>query len=332
MFFAERGAKVIKVENPRTKGDVTRGWKLATEDKYSPISAYYSAVNWNKEVKFLDLGASENRPELEALIREADIVITNFKFGDAAKFNLDFDTISKLNPKTILAELSGFGADDPRVAYDLVLQAESGFMFMNGTADSGPVKMPVALIDVLAAHQMKEGILEAILIRDAYDKAVHVEVSLYDAAIASLANQASNFLMNDHIPSRLGSKHPNIAPYGEQCLTADGQVITFAVGSEKQFSALCEILNIEKDERFQSNKDRVANRDELQNILSEKVKEWKADKILEILHKRFIPAARINDMSQVFESDKAQKLILEEEREGRFTRRVKTTVYKVKTN
>jgi len=169
MFFAERGAEVIKIENKRTGGDVTRTWKLPSEDKDSSISAYFSAVNWNKKHLFLDFTDENDKMALNELLSTADIVITNFKNKDAEKFELDFESIQKINGSFILGEISSFGPDSDRVAYDLVLQAESGFMSINGNPDSGPIKMPVAFIDLFAAHQLKEGILEALLERQVND-------------------------------------------------------------------------------------------------------------------------------------------------------------------
>src|SRR5690606_24722143 len=158
MFFAELGAKVVKVEHP-LHGDVTRSWKLPSEDENAEVSAYFSSVNYKKEYRKLDYTKAADRQEFLDLVASADILLTNFKVGDAEKFNLTTEVLQGVNPKLIHGRISGFGQDSDRVAYDLILQAESGFMSMNGTPESGPVKMPVALIDVLAAHQLKEGIL-----------------------------------------------------------------------------------------------------------------------------------------------------------------------------
>ncbi|MFT4600154.1 MAG: crotonobetainyl-CoA:carnitine CoA-transferase CaiB-like acyl-CoA transferase, partial [Arenicella sp.] len=231
LYFAEKGAEVIKIENSKTGGDVTRGWKLANEDSSKNTSAYFASVNWRKEHVFLDLSDDNDRSKIKALVTKADIVLTNFKKGDAEKFELDFLSLRTLNSNVILGEISGYGSKSERVAFDLVLQADTGFMSMNGTSDSGPVKMPVAFIDLFAAHQLKEGILEALLERNATGKAYHVKVSLFDAALASLANQATNYLIAGHVAQPMGSKHPNIAPYGELFKTKDERLITFAIGS-----------------------------------------------------------------------------------------------------
>jgi crotonobetainyl-CoA:carnitine CoA-transferase CaiB-like acyl-CoA transferase len=330
MYFAEKGARVIKVENKTTGGDVTRSWKLPVEDKDATVSAYFSSVNWHKEYVFLDFKKDDDLQKLKDIIEEADVLITNFKFGDAVKFGLDASSISKLSEKIIIAELSGFGALDERVAYDLVLQAETGYMSMNGEPNSKPVKMPVAFIDLFAAHQMKEGILEALLNQKENPGIYHVEISLYDAAIASLANQASNYLMANNIPQPLGSKHPNIAPYGEIFETKDKKQMTFAIGSNKQFTQLFEELGLESTEDFVSNKDRVANRDKIESIVADKVKLRDSEELMSALISRKVPVAIIKNLKDVFSDSKAKSMIIEEVIDQTPTKRVKTAVYNLK--
>src|ERR1041384_6818530 len=194
MFFAELGADVLKIENPKNGGDITRQWKNASE-KPGDLSAYYASVNWGKSSVSLDISDEKGRRQLFAWLQNADVLIMNFKAGDAEKLGLDFPSLSARFPKLICGYLTGYGENDPRPAFDLVMQAETGFMSMNGTPESGPLKMPVAIIDIMAAHQLKEGLLTALFLRERSGKGSCVKVSLFDAAIASLANQASNFLM-----------------------------------------------------------------------------------------------------------------------------------------
>ena len=181
-FFAELGAQVLKVENKKTAGDITRSWKVAGENPVAAVSAYYASANWGKEVIFADLSNPTEREEIYGHIAEADIVIANFKAGADKKLGMDYDTIRKLNPSIIYAHITGYGENNPRPAFDALLQAETGYMSMNGTADSGPLKMPVAMIDILAAHQLKEGILLALLHRSQSEEGAYVGISLYDAA------------------------------------------------------------------------------------------------------------------------------------------------------
>jgi crotonobetainyl-CoA:carnitine CoA-transferase CaiB-like acyl-CoA transferase len=330
MFFAELGAEVIKIEHP-TKKDVTRSWKLPTEDKNSPISAYFSSINYNKKLVALDLSNSNDLEKLIELVKSADILLSNFKFGDAEKFGITDKYLSSINPKLIIGKINGYGDDSPKVAYDLILQAETGFMSMNGTPESGPVKMPVALIDVLAGHQLKEGILLALYERETTGKGKSISVSLYDTAISSLMNQASNYLMNDHIPTRIGSLHPNIAPYGEIFNTKDGELITFAIGSETQFHKLCEVLGITElieDERYNSNQNRVQNRTKLEVELRKKVLLIDSEILLKQLQKLNVPVGKINNLKTVFENKNAQDLIREENIEGIQTKRVSSIAFK----
>jgi len=162
MFFAELGAEVMKIENKRTGGDVTRQWKSKTEPTEATVSAYYSSVNFNKTTLLLDLRESDELNQVYRLVKEADIVISNFKKGDDTKLGLDYNRLKQIKPNLIYAHLIGFASAPNRTAYDAVIQAETGFMSMNGSEESGPLKFPVAIMDLFAAHQMKEGILAAL--------------------------------------------------------------------------------------------------------------------------------------------------------------------------
>lgn len=331
MFFAELGADVVKIENKKNHGDVTRSWKLPIESKDTKVSAYFSSVNYRKRYISADFNDAEDFQKVLNELSDADIVIANFKKGDAEKFKLDYHTLSASNPKLIYGEISGFGEESDRVAYDLILQAESGFMFMNGTPDSGPVKMPVALIDILAGHQLKEGILIALLERIQTQKGCRVHVSLFDSALASLANQASNYLMQNHIPQPIGSKHPNIAPYGEIFETADGIKITFAIGSDAQFAKFCQVLNIEfnKQSEFATNPDRVKNRAHLEILLKPEIKKMEAQKLISALHEKHVPVAEIKSLDKVFQSSESKIMLRTEMIDGVETIRVSGNAFKI---
>lgn len=331
MFFSEMGSDVVKIENKKSKGDVTRSWKLPSEDKDATVSAYFCAVNYKKSYQHLDLTDSEDLLSVKAQINKADVVILNFKKGDDLKFGLDYESLSKDNPRLIYGTINGFGEDSERVAYDLILQAETGFMSMNGTPNSGPIKMPVALVDVLAGHQLKEGLLVALIERLKTNNGRKVSVSLYESALASLANQATNWLMAGHVAKPIGSTHPNICPYGELFTTCDGALITFAIGSNKQFYNLCDSLNLTQlvtDVRFKDNLSRVKNRIELEKLISKKVINFNALELINELHEKFVPVAKINTIDAVFQDPKAKSMILHEEIDGVKTQRVKTIVFK----
>lgn len=334
MFFSEFGADVIKVENKRSDGDVTRQWRQPGETTEGP-SAYYASVNWNKESVLLDFTDDADKKQVVNLLRNADIVITNFKKGDAEKFGLTYEDVTKLNPSIIYGAITGFGSDSDRVAYDLIMQAETGFMSMNGQPDSPPTKMPLAMIDLLAAHQLKEGVLCALLKqKDNPNQPFKVSVSLYESAISSLINQATNWLMNENIPQRIGSEHPNIAPYGEIFTTKDNQKITFAIGSDRQFTDLCQILNLEglpDQPEFKNNAARVEHRTKLSKILQQEVGQREAADLLDELKEKLVPVGEIKNMEQVFASKKTQGLLLEEIIEGRKTIRPKTSAFHIRS-
>lgn len=329
MFFAELGAKVIKIENAPVGGDLTRHWKLPTEDPKAESSAYYCSVNWGKEVKMLDLRTQESQTEVQSLVKTADIVISNFREEAAEKLGMSASLLMELNPGLIFAHVTGYGADNPRVAFDIVLQAESGFLYMNGEPGRPPVKMPVALIDLLCAHQLKEGILVALLRRAQTGKGGIVSVSLYQAALSSLANQASNWLTAGHIPQALGTLHPNIAPYGEMPRLAGGKSVVLAVGTEKQFKALCKILaltHLAEDADFATNAARVVNRKALLAHIDEKTSLLTAETFMELCIANDVPAGLVRNMSEVFDTPEAQEMVLSDQN----GKRVKTVVFDLK--
>lgn len=331
-FFSELGAEVIKVEN-KNGGDVTRQWRTADETEDSP-SAYYASVNWNKQTVFLDFNDTTDHQKVVELIKDTDILISNFKKGDGQKFGLSYEEVKKFNPSIIYGHISGFGSESDRVAYDLILQAESGFMSINGQPESPPTKMPLAIIDLMAAHQLKEGILCAMLAQKSGDNRSYlIEVSLYESAVSSLINQATNWLMNRNIPQRIGSLHPNIAPYGEVFEMKDNRSITLAIGNNRQFQKLCAFLNVKElsdDPRFNSNSKRVEHREVLYEKLKDVICSFNTDPFLERMHNSRIPAGEIKNIRQVFESEEAKDLLLEEETENRKTLRPKTAIFKLR--
>lgn len=329
MFFAELGAQVIKIEHP-VHADVTRSWKLPSEDKNSSVSSYFSSINFGKTYQKLDLKSSTDHAHFLELVKTADILLTNFKKGDDIKFGIQDEQLKSINPRLIHGKISGFGIDSDRVAYDLILQAESGFMDMNGTQESGPVKMPVALIDVLAAHQLKEGILVALLERVQTGLGKTVHVSLYDAAVCSLVNQASAYLMCGKVPERLGSLHPTIAPYGEIFTTLDGDLITFAIGSDTHFMKLSHFLGLEslpEDEKYTTNQLRVINRKELFEVLQDQIRNMNSDSILHWMHQHFVPCGKIRNLREVFSDERAKSFIRTEIIDGQETKRISSIAF-----
>ncbi|GAB4201671.1 MAG: CaiB/BaiF CoA-transferase family protein [Bacteroidia bacterium] len=312
MFLGELGADVLKIENIHTGGDITRQWKNPYEKDDEKLSAYYASVNAFKKVKLLDLKDKNNIKEIYDYLKEADILICNFKYGEDKKLGLDYDTVKTINQKIIYGHITGFGREETRVAFDLILQAETGFMYLNREPHHLPAKMPVALIDVLAAHHIKEGILLALYNREKTGKGAYIHCSLYNAAVCSLVNQASNYLNAGYNPPPMGSQHPNIAPYGEIFETKDNKLITFAIGTDKQFFQLCEVLEakeIGSNEAYSSNINRVLNRQKLYEELQMKVKNFVAEYIYEKCINHQIPVAIIKDIEDVMKNSVTQRLI-----------------------
>jgi crotonobetainyl-CoA:carnitine CoA-transferase CaiB-like acyl-CoA transferase len=313
VFLAELGARVIKLENTTTRGDVTRTWKLPSEDPAGDISGYFSCINWGKQSLAIDLTRPEAREILHRLAARSDVVLVNYKPGDAEKLGADYATLARINPRLVYGHITGYGLDSPRAGYDAIIQAESGFTGMNGEPDGLPVKLPVALMDLLAAHQLKEGILLALYRRERSGRGAYIDVSLMQAGIASLANQAANWLVGGRVPGRMGSDHPSIVPYGTICGTADGKEIVLAVGADRQFERLCAVLGcpaLSADERFRTNHARVKHREALKDLLRPLIAAHPRDSLLARLEAEFVPAGAVNDMPAVFATPQARSMLL----------------------
>lgn len=311
-FFAELGATVIKVENLKTGGDVTRSWKSAREQT-DDRSAYFCSVNWGKKSVALDLETTIGKNAVAKLAESSDIVIASYKPGDAEKLGVDYESLRKRNPKLIYGQVTGYGPQNKRVGYDAVIQAEAGFMYMNGEPGGASLKMPVAFVDILAAHHLKEAILIALLNRERNDTGAFVEVSLFDAAVSSLANQATNWLVSGILPGKQGSAHPNIAPYGDVFSTADGKEVLLAVGTDKQFTELCGLLDLHhlvSDSSYINNRARVVNRASLGEQLSASISRLSATEFIDKCHQSNVPAGVVQSMQEVFELPEARRLLL----------------------
>ena len=335
MFFAELGAKVVKVENSKTGGDVTRSWKMNTEYPDRDVSAYYHSVNWNKETHLLDLNDEKIKNKVHEWVKDMDIVIANFKHGSAEKMGMDYGTLKSINPALIYGSISAYGKGDPRPGFDVSMQAETGWVYMNGDENGPPTKMPVALVDILAAHQLKEGLLIALMHRmsSGGTKGCEVHVSLYDASIASLANQASNWLNLGILPQRKGSKHPNIAPYGDILSTKDEIQVMLTSGTQKQFEELCETLDLKAmvtDPMFEKNANRLKNRFELIEKLQSHLSNWNYHELEAKnpdLKALMVP---IQNLEQVFNNPETNKMVLKQiEADGSESKRVATVAFEI---
>ncbi|GHA77735.1 CaiB/BaiF CoA transferase family protein [Pontibacter akesuensis] len=314
-FFAELGARVLKVENTATHGDVTRSWKLSTEPADTDTPAYFSAANWGKSSLALNLTELGQLQQLHELVKQADVVVASYKPGDAEKLKVDYRTLASINPRLVYGHITGYGAADNRAGYDAVVQAESGFMHLNGEANGGPVKMPIALMDILTAHQLKEGLLVALLQRERTGQGQLVEVSLLQAAVSALANQATNYLVAGHEPQRMGSEHPNIVPYGAAYTCNCGKQLVLAIGDDRQFRKLCAILGAARmadDPKYKTNYARVQHRQEINQKLRELLLHQDREVWLQALQEQHVPAGAIHSIPEVFAQPQAQDMLLQQ--------------------
>lgn len=311
-FFAELGAEVLKIEAPA--GDVTRTWKTGTEAPDTDVSAYFSCANWGKQSVVLNLATAAGQAALHQLALRADLVLASYKPGDAEKLAVDYATLRQLNPRLLYGHITGYGPGVNRAGYDAVLQAETGFMHLNAAGPGHDAqKMPVALMDLLTAHQLKEGLLTALYRREKTGEGALVQVSLLDSALASLANQAATWLVTGQDPQPLGSGHPSIVPYGTVYTAQDGVRLLLAVGADRQFQELCAVLESPEwatDARFATNPARVAHRKELEERLRERIAAISGVVLLRELEKRAVPAGAVRTVGEALAMESAQSMLL----------------------
>lgn len=314
-FFAELGAEVIKYENPMTGGDITRTWKTPAEDPADHFSSYYASVNLFKKIKNCNLKEEQDHREFLSELAATDVLITNLKTESLERLGIGREKLCEQFPQLILIHLVAFDHLDARTAFDFTLQAECGYMYLNAkSADSDQLKFPVAFIDVLAGHQIKEAILIALLKRAKEHIGSLVEVSLFKSALTGLINQAASYLNTGVVPQPMGSLHPSIAPYGESFLSKDKIRFVLGIGTDDQFKKLLKIMNINDEDvhkQYGLNVNRVRNRILLAEYLQSKFDclFWKELKKAFIMDN--IPFGRINQLDELFETKLAQKMIKE---------------------
>ncbi|SDH31477.1 Crotonobetainyl-CoA:carnitine CoA-transferase CaiB [Pseudomonas benzenivorans] len=316
-ILADLGAEVVKVERPGV-GDDTRHWgppflKDAQGENTSE-AAYYLSANRNKQSLTVDFTQVEGQRLVRELAAKADILIENFKVGGLAAYGLDYASLKALNPRLIYCSITGFGQDGPyakRAGYDFMIQGLGGLMSLTGRPDgeegAGPVKVGVALTDILTGLYSTAAMLAALASREQTGNGQHIDMALLDVQVACLANQAMNYLTTGTPPRRLGNAHPNIVPY-QDFPTADGDFI-LTVGNDGQFRKFCEVAGLTAladDPRFATNQARVAHRAELIPLLRQATvfkttAEWVAT-----LERAGVPCGPINDLQQVFADPQVQ--------------------------
>lgn len=303
--LGDLGAEVVKVERPGT-GDDTRAWGPPWFDPGTgPEASYFLAPNRNKRSVLLDLDDPDDRRLARRLAAAADVVVENFRPGTMARFGLDHATVAATNPGVVTCSIEGFG-DTPAAAalpgYDLLAQATSGLMSVTGHPDGPPLKAGVALIDVLCALYATVGVLAALEDRHRSGRGRLVQVSLFDAALSSLINQATSVVAAGVTPGRLGNRHPSIAPY--TTLAAADRDLVVAVGNDAQFRALCRVLDLPglaDDPRFGTNAERVAHVDDLETLLAERLRTAPAQRWIDDLRDAGVPAGAVNDIAEAVE-------------------------------
>ena len=300
-ILADLGAEVIKVESP--DGDDTRRWGPPFVDNAdgSRDAAYFHAANRGKRSRRIDFATPAGNAEVRALVADADVLIENFKVGTLARYGLDYDRLSALNPQLVYCSITGFGQDGPyadRAGYDFIVQGLGGIMSLTGEPDGPPQKIGVAYADIMTGLYAVIGIQAALAERTRTKRGKWIDMALLDVMVGTLANQAMNFLASGISPTRLGNAHPNIAPY-EAFPTADGWFI-LAVGNDDQFSRLREVIGLAPDPRFQTNADRVAARGELSAAITTLCSRWQRDALLAALAQRGVPAGPINTVAEAF--------------------------------
>lgn len=309
--LADLGADVIKIERPGA-GDDTRAWgpPWVQDPQWGDVkqSAYFVSANRNKRSVAIDLANPEGQKILVALAKQCDVVLENFKVGGLEAYGLDYKSLSTINPRIVYCSITGFGQDGPyasRPGYDFLIQGMGGLMSITGRSDgepgAGPVKVGVALTDILTGLYATVGIQAALAHRDRTGEGQHVDVALLDVQVACLANQAMNFLASGKQPARLGNAHPNIVPY-QDFETSDGYIIV-TVGNDAQFRRFCGAFGMPEladDPRFATNTARLASREELIPIISAQLRKLPSAHWISLLESLSVPCGPINGMPEVF--------------------------------
>ncbi|PWA09999.1 CoA transferase [Pueribacillus theae] len=306
MTLGDLGADVIKVESPGGSDD-TRHWGPPFQNN---VSAYYLCANRNKRAITVNLKSEKGRQIIKDLAKQSDVLIHNFKYGTMEKWGLDYDSLKSINPGLIYCGITGFGKTGPYKhlpGYDFVIQAMSGLMSITGTEESGPMKVGVAISDVLTGMNAVIGILAALNERNQSGLGQSIDLALFDSQVSALVNAASNYLVSGKVPKRLGNEHPNIVPY--QTFKTKDREMAIAVGNDGQFKRMCSAMGLDSlpsDERFLTNEKRLENRKVLTSILSDAFQQENASHWQSLLNQAGVPCGPINDMKAVFDEEQIQ--------------------------
>ncbi len=312
-LLGDLGAEVIKIERPG-QGDDTRAWGppfLKDEAGADTAeSAYYLSCNRNKRSLTLDIARPEGQALARRLIGRCDVVIENFKAGDLARYGLDHASLAAEFPNLVYCSITGFGQTGPyaaRAGYDILIQAMGGIMSITGAPEGPPMKVGVAIVDVMCGMYAAVAILAALRHRDATGEGQFIDLALLDTEIAWLVNQGSNYLVSGKAPGRLGNAHPNIVPY--TVMPASDGWFVLGVGNDAQYRKFCEFAgrpDLGEDARFATNAGRVKHRDLLYPILEEITRARPRTEWVEGLGRIGVPAGPVNGIDQVFADPQVQ--------------------------
>lgn len=309
-LLADYGADVLKVERPGA-GDDTRTWGPPWWGEGADrVAAYFLCANRGKRSVAIDLASPEGAALVRELAQDADVLIENYKVGQLAKYGLDAASLQALNPRLIYCSITGYGQTGPlaqKAGYDFAIQAEGGLMSVTGPADGEPQKVGVAVTDLMTGVYATTAILAALLERASTGLGRTIDAALFDVQVAMLANQASNQLVGQTRPTRMGNAHPNIVPY-QVLPTADGHVV-LAVGNDGQFARFCEVAghpDVAHDERFATNPMRVQHRTALVPMLAQWLQQRTTEQWVEQLEAAAVPCSPILAIDQVLEHPQVQ--------------------------
>jgi crotonobetainyl-CoA:carnitine CoA-transferase CaiB-like acyl-CoA transferase len=299
MVLADLGADVIKVEHPE-RGDDTRQWGPPFA---GGEAAYFLSVNRNKRSIGVDLKSEEGLEKVKGLAAGADVVIENMRRGALEKLGLGYEVLKELNPGLVYCSITGFGPgeDEERPGYDFLIQARAGIMGITGfpEPEGEPTKVGVAIADIVCGLHAATAILAALHKREATGEGARLEVPLFESTLSWLANRGQEYLVSGEDKGRMGNGHPTIVPY--QTFDASDKQIAVAVGNDAQFKRLCEAIGYEDladDERFATNPDRVANREELVGILQQRFSERAAEEWVEEIRAAGVPCGPVNTLAE----------------------------------
>ena len=301
-IFGDYGAEIIKIEQPGT-GDDSRQWAPPVAPDGS--AAYFFSINRNKKSVTLNLKHPRGKEILKALVRQADVVIENFKPGTMEDLGLGYETLRRENPRLIYCAISGFGASGPKrewAGYDSIIQGVTGLMSITGEADGPPVKVGVALIDEITALYAHGAVLAALLHRERTGQGQKVECSLLESGVASLMNAAISYLLAGEIQGRYGSAHASVVPY--QAFKAKDDYLMVGVGNERLWKTFCEVIGAPEwadDPRFNGNAKRVEHREELVRMIEERLQARTRDEWVEAFGAAGLPTGPINNVGDVFQ-------------------------------